>query len=592
MYFSNMQSNTQKTLKIYWEHSKAYKLETFIMLFSAIGAAALGVIVPLYFKTFFDILVSGQSKDVIYNGLMSTLIAIALIESTQWVLWRSTAFSSTYFQSKTLTDLSNLCFRDLHKHSFSYFNNNFTGSLVKRVNYFVRSFEDIADRITWDFIPLVVGISIIVAVLFSKNFVLGVIIIVWIFFFMTVNWIFAKYKMRYDIRRSKAETKATGFLADTITNNSNVKLFCGYKREVNSFAKLNRKILKLRIFTWNLDEIFNSVQTFLMLVLEIGIFYFAIQLWKKDLFTVGDFVLLQSYILIVFMKLWHFGKIIRRTYQNLADAEEMTEILNTPHGIKDVYSAKELKVDNGEIKFEKMDFNYHKTRKVFKDFNFFIKPCERVALIGPSGAGKTTIIKLLLRNHDVSAGRILIDGQDISKITQESLWENVSLVPQDPILFHRTLMENIRYGKPEATDEEVVEASRLAHCHEFITSSPEGYDTYVGERGIKLSGGERQRVAIARAILRNAPILILDEATSSLDSHSENLIQDALDKLMRNKTVIVIAHRLSTIVKMDRIIYIDEGEIVEDGTHEELLKKKDGRYKKLWELQAGGFIAD
>ena len=587
-----MKNNTRKTLKIYWEHSKAYKLEAIIMLFSAMGAAALGVIVPLYFKNFFDVLVSGQSKDIIYNGLISALIAIAIIESAQWVLWRSTAFSSTYFQSKTLADLSNSCFRNLHKHSFSYFNNNFTGSLVKRVNYFVRSFEDIADRITWDFIPLIVGISIIVAVLFSKNFVLGIIIILWIFLFMTVNWIFAKYKMKYDIRRSKAETIATGFLADTITNNSNVKLFCGYKREVNLFAKLNRKILKLRIFTWNLDEIFNSVQTFLMLILEIGIFYFAIQLWEKDLFTVGDFVLLQSYVLIVFMKLWHFGKIVRRTYQNLADAEEMTEILNTPYEIKNVYNLKELKVTDGEIKFEKMDFYYHKTRKVFKSFNFFIKPCERVALIGPSGAGKTTIIKLLLRNHDVSAGRILIDRQDISKITQESLWKNVSLVPQDPILFHRTLMENIRYGKPEATDKEVMEASKLAHCHEFITSSPEGYNTYVGERGIKLSGGERQRVAIARAILRNAPILILDEATSSLDSHSESLIQDALDKLMRNKTVIVIAHRLSTIVKMDRIVYINEGKIIEDGTHQQLLEKENGHYRKLWELQAGGFIAD
>lgn len=587
-----MKNNTKKTLKIYLEHSRVYKLELFIILFSVIGASVLSVIVPLYFKTFFDILVSQQPKDIIYSGLMSVLVSIAVIESIQWILWRSTAFSSTYFQSKVLADLTNSCFRNLHKHSFSYFNNNFTGSLVKRVNYFVRSFENIVDRATWDFIPLVITISIIVAILFSRNSILGMIIVIWIFLFMTINWIFAKYKMRYDIKRSEAETEATGFLADTITNNSNVKLFCGYKQEINSFAKLNKKILKLRIFTWNLDEIFNSTQTFLMIILEIGIFYFAIHLWQKDLFTVGDFVLLQSYVLILFMKLWHFGKMIRQTYQNLADAEEMTEILNTPYEIKDVYNAKNLKVTAGKIKFEKMDFYYHKTRKVFKDFNLFIRPCERVALIGPSGAGKTTIIKLLLRNHDVSAGKILIDGQDISRITQESLWKNISLVPQDPVLFHRTLMENIRYGAPEATDKEVIEASKLAHCHKFIISSPEGYDTFVGERGIKLSGGERQRVAIARAILRNAPILILDEATSSLDSQSESLIQDALTKLMKGKTVIVIAHRLSTIIKMDRIVYIDKGSIIEDGTHQQLLKKEYGYYRKLWELQAGGFITD
>ncbi|MCK4891750.1 MAG: ATP-binding cassette domain-containing protein, partial [Candidatus Pacebacteria bacterium] len=233
-----------------------------------------------------------------------------------------------------------------------------------------------------------------------------------------------------------------------------------------------------------------------------------------------------------------------------------------------------------------------KTRKVFEKFDLTIKGCQRVALIGPSGAGKTTVIKLLLRNFDVFGGKILIDDQDISKVTQESLWENISLVPQDPILFHRSLMENIRYGKFDATDVEVIKASKLAHCHEFISDLPEKYDTFVGERGVKLSGGERQRVAIARAILRNAPILVLDEATSSLDSQSESLIQDALDKLMKNKTVIVIAHRLSTIVKMDRIIYIDKGRIIEEGTHEELLRKNKGQYRKLWELQAGGFIAD
>lgn len=213
-------------------------------------------------------------------------------------------------------------------------------------------------------------------------------------------------------------------------------------------------------------------------------------------------------------------------------------------------------------------------------------------MIGPSGAGKTTVIKLLLRNHDIASGKILVDGQEISRVTQESLWKNISLVPQDPILFHRTLLENIRYGKPEATEEEVVKAAKAAHCHEFISSFPEEYDTYVGERGVKLSGGERQRVAIARAILRNSPILVLDEATSSLDSESESLIQDALVNLMKDKTVIVVAHRLSTIAKMNRIICIDNGQIVESGTHEELLALKNGQYRKLWELQACGFIAE
>ena len=219
-----------------------------------------------------------------------------------------------------------------------------------------------------------------------------------------------------------------------------------------------------------------------------------------------------------------------------------------------------------------------------------IKSGEKVAVIGPSGAGKTTMVRLIMRLYDVTDGSIEIDGQDIKLITQDSLRENISFVPQDPILFHRTLMDNIRYGRRDATDEEVILAAKLAHCDEFVNNSPLKYDTFVGERGIKLSGGERQRIAIARAILKKAPILILDEATSSLDSHSEVLIQDALNNLMKNCTTIVIAHRLSTIKKMDRIIAMDHGVIVEEGNHEELSKKENGLYQRLWDLQVGGFI--
>jgi len=258
--------------------------------------------------------------------------------------------------------------------------------------------------------------------------------------------------------------------------------------------------------------------------------------------------------------------------------------------VKDIKTAKNLVVNKGKIEFKDVIFNYNETRSIFKKFNLIIKAGERLAVIGSSGAGKTTIVKLILRMHNLDGGKILIDNQDISKVNQESLWHNVSLVPQDPILFHRTLMENIRYGKPEATDDEVYQAAKAANCHNFIQDTAEGYDTYVGERGIKLSGGERQRIAIARAILRNAPILILDEATSSLDSKSEKLIQDALDYLMKNKTVIVVAHRLSTIRKMDRIVVIIKGAVVEEGSHKQLIKKADSVYKKHWELQAGGFI--
>jgi ATP-binding cassette subfamily B protein len=257
--------------------------------------------------------------------------------------------------------------------------------------------------------------------------------------------------------------------------------------------------------------------------------------------------------------------------------------------VVDKPKAREFKFKHGAIEFSKVGFTYKEGVDVLSDFSLNIKPGEKVALIGSSGGGKSTIVKLLFRFFDIQKGRISIDSQDISTVTQDSLRKNLSLVPQDPILFHRSLMENIRYGKPEASEEEVVEASRVAHCHEFISGFPQGYETLVGERGVKLSGGERQRVAIARAVLKNAPILVLDEATSSLDSESEMLIQDALKKLMKGKTVIVIAHRLSTIMQMDRIIVIDGGKIVEEGKHKELLKAQEGIYQKLWNIQAGGF---
>jgi ABC-type multidrug transport system fused ATPase/permease subunit len=270
----------------------------------------------------------------------------------------------------------------------------------------------------------------------------------------------------------------------------------------------------------------------------------------------------------------------------------MIEIFDTPHGVKDTTDAKPLVVGKGSIALEHVSFGFSEERIILEDFSLTIAAGEKVALVGPSGAGKSTVTKLLLRMYDVTSGAVKVDDQDISKVTQKSLRSAISFVPQEPILFHRSLRDNIRYGRPDASDEEVIEAAKKAHCHEFIESLAEGYDTHVGERGVKLSGGERQRVAIARAILKNAPILILDEATSALDSESEALIQDALRVLMEGKTVIVIAHRLSTIMTMDRIIVIEGGKIAAEGTHDELVNHQGGLYQKLWSIQAGGFIQD
>lgn len=510
-----------------------------------------------------------------------------------------------------MRELSLYCFSYLHHHSFSYFNSTFIGSLVKRVNRFVGSFESIMDTVVWSIVPFITNIAMILYIITTRNFWLGLILFGWMTVFLAINWLMTIIKIKYDIVHSEAETAASGLLADTMSNHTAVKLFNGYAREVKHFGELVEKVRRLNRITWDLEGVFDALQGLMIIALEIGMFYVAIKLWQRGILTVGDFVLIQAYLLTVFLEIWGFGRIIRRIFENLANADDMTATLITHHEIQDAPHAQELTVSNGQIEFKNVSFAYQISdtsstsstplptdqlkkkleRIIFSHLNFTIKAHEKTALVGPSGSGKSTIIKLLLRMHEIQEGDILVDGQSISKVTQESLWAAMSLVPQDPVLFHRSILENIRYGRPEATNEEVFESARLAHCDEFIQRLHEGYNTEVGERGVKLSGGERQRIAIARAILRNAPILLLDEATSSLDSESEKLIQDALHTLMKNKTVIVIAHRLSTIMEMDRIIVLKNGEIIEDANHRELLKK-EGLYANLWKLQAGGFIQD
>jgi len=581
-----MKANIRDTIKIYLKATVKYPWVFAIIIGGTLAANIFEVTSPLFYKKFFDLLVENAPA----REMVKIIIYIAFINFGAVVSLHSAFFAANYSQSKVIADLSNFCFSILHRHSFAFFNNNFVGSLTKKVNRFTRSYESAVDRFCWDILPLIFTSTAILLVLFHRNVWLGLIIISWIIFFLFINFLFIKFKIKYDLKRSEYDSKLTGLLADTITNNANVKLFGGAKKEEKSFSDLNDILRKLRRFIWDLGNGFSVVQALMAIGLEFGIFYFALKLKAAGILTLGDFVLIQAYLLQIFSKIWNFGRIIQRIFEDLAEAQEMTDVILTPPAITDASNAVDLKVNQGKIEYQNVDFAYKAGKKMLDKFNLSIKPGEKIALVGPSGAGKTTIIKLLLRMHELTNGNILIDKQNINEVTQKSLWQNISLVPQDPILFHRTLKENICYGKPEATDEEVTTAAKLAHCDEFIKEFPEGYGTYVGERGLKLSGGERQRVAIARAILRNAPILILDEATSSLDSISERLIQDALNILMRSKTVIVVAHRLSTIMKMDRIAVIQTGGIIEEGAHNDLLQKEGGAYKKLWEMQTEGFI--
>lgn len=586
-----MQTNTKKTISIYWSHTKKYWLSFFGTIIAIILGVSGNLIPPLLYKEFFDVLSTAGVDAASASRLFHILYLVVLAYGGAWIFWRIAEFSTSYYQTKIMGDLTKSCYAYMHRHAFGFFENNFVGSLVKKVNRFYRSFERLADKLTWDLIPLITNITIITIVLFLQSPVIGLGLLAWVIFFVAINYWYSLFKLKYDIQRSGMDTRVTGILADSITNQGNVKLFSAFKREAAFFGGAVEKLQKLRRFTWDLGHIMNAVQAALMFVLEFAIMYFAIKLWGEGKITAGTFVLIQAYLLTVFHRLWDFGRIIRDTYEALADAEEMTEIINLPVAIQDVRNAKRLKVAGGAIEFRKVKFNYHKTRTVIPNLTLSVQSGERIGLVGPSGAGKSTIIKLLLRIVDTTSGDILIDGQSIRTATQDSLHDAIAMVPQDPVLFHRSLLENIAYGKPGASKKQVIAAAKAAHCHEFIQNFPDGYETYVGERGVKLSGGERQRVAIARAILKNAPILVLDEATSSLDSESESLIQDALNTLMKGKTSIVVAHRLSTIMSLDRIIVLDGGTIAEEGTHDELLEKKSGLYAKLWKYQAGGFIS-
>ena len=503
---------------------------------------------------------------------------------------RIATLANNYYEPKVMSNLKQQSYDHMMLHSYTFFANSFAGSLVQKVNRFSRSFERISDDLIWNLLPLFVRIISIVCVLFFINKWIDLILVLWIAIFLSFNIAFSKWKLKYDIKAAAVDSIATGYLADTIGNQNTVQLFNGYNFESKGYKKVTNEQAKATLIAWNLDAVIEGGQAFLSFIIEFVLFFYAIQYWQQGLITIGVFVLLQAYVLNIISQLWGFTRLVRDMYQGYADAKEMVEITLLPHEIKDVPGASELIVKNGEIEFRDLNFSFNETRKVLENINLKIKPGEKVALVGPSGAGKTTFVRLLLRLYSATSGKILIDGQNIAEVTQESLRKNISTVPQDPILFHRTLAENIAYGKRGATKEEVEKAASLAHCDEFIKDLPYGLDTFVGERGIKLSGGERQRVAIARAIVKNAPILILDEATSSLDSNSEMLIQDALNNLMQGKTVIVIAQRLSTIQKMDKIIVVDGGKILEQGSHNELLQNENSLYKKLWELQAGGFL--
>lgn len=577
-------------IKYFWQVMRNFKISFFTIIIGSVIFSGLSIYVPLQFLKLWDVLSTNNFDFVIKaQNIVITIFVLGLIG---WAVRRTVEFSNSYFQANVMEGLRKQAFSHMMGHSHSFFSNNFGGSLTQKIGKYARAFEKLMDRLVNDGLPLIIksiGTVIAIYTLVPKYaYILSIFCIV----FLVTALIFTKFKLKYDVIAALSDTKTTGVLADSISNHSSVQLFAGHNYENERVGKVIQDQKKKTVFNWYLWAILGLIQGLYAVVIEFIIFWIVVGDWKLGLITLPVIVLIQSYLGRLVENLWSFAGIVRTFYDGFADAQEMALIMEVPYEIEDK-NIRILEKTKGEVIFENVTYIYDKnSTKVLDDFSLTIPAGQKIAIVGTSGAGKSTFVNLLMRLFNLTSGKILIDGIDITSISQENLREQIAFVPQDPALFHRTLLDNIRYGRRDATDEEVKKASSLANCDKFIDRLPLGYGTFVGERGIKLSGGERQRVAIARAILKNAPILVLDEATSSLDSESEALIQDALHNLIKNKTTIVIAHRLSTIRTMDRIIVIEDGKIIEDDNHERLINKDEGVYKKLWDLQAGGFNKD
>ncbi len=568
-------------------------LGSFVLMFATygFGVAVSTAIVPYFYKEIVDALVSGENPDLILKRtiFLTVLTGISIILYN--VFFRIGDYAMVYSQSNVMKRLHDFSFDRLLNHSYYFFSNNFSGSIVAKTKRFTRSFEVLSDVISyhiWFSFITIIGMFI---VLLIKIPILAYIFLFWSILYIFITYLFIRKKVKYDAIEAEADSKVTGHLSDSILNIFNIKIFSSETQEKDNYYKITKEEEESRRKAWNYANLQNLIQAFLMAILQIGVLFMSIHLWYTGKLSVGMVVLLQTYMLKIFDTLWGLGKSMTKAFKSLTDMKEIIDIFDEPIDILDPIKPEILRINKGGIKFNNVSFSYLNGAHVFNNFSLEIKPGEKIGLVGHSGSGKTTITKLLLRFADVDNGEILIDGQNIRDITQNDLRHVISYVPQESILFHRSIKENIIYGKPGSTTEEIITVSKKAYAHEFISELPNGYDTLVGERGIKLSGGERQRIAIARAMIKNSPILMLDEATSSLDSISESYIQKAFIELMKGKTTIVIAHRLSTIQKMDRIVIFNKGVIKEMGTHDELLDKK-GLYADLWNHQSGGFIKD
>ncbi len=587
-------STTRQTLGLFWNFTKKYKTLFWLGTSgSFVGVIVTDILPQLIIAKAFSVLQSSYNAHemISFAELLPYIASFALCMVVSLIVWRIQLLCVWRYELNAIRDMIIQIFDHLQRQGQRFHSDRFGGALVSQSTKFIRSYEKIMDEFTWS---VVTGITALVAslcVLFLVAPLYAGIMVLIIVLYLAIMYPLIRKQFAYNVAETIADSNRTAALADMITNASNVRSFAAENHELARFKTYADKSFFAGINLMRQEFRNSMVSQFITNGFKLVAFVFGVYAITSLDADAGVLYLVISYTGSITDRLWQFGRVMRNLNNALGDAVEMTEIFAIPVEVQDPLTPQRSKIVRGAIKFDNVTFSHESGGTLFKNLNFRIKPGEKVGLVGSSGSGKTTLTRLLLRFIDINSGTISIDGQDITAIKQSNLRSHISYVAQEPMLFHRSLRENIQYGQRDANLQAIEGVSKMAHAHEFIGELAQGYNTLVGERGVKLSGGQRQRVAIARAMLKNAPILVLDEATSALDSESEVLIQDALWKLMQNRTAIVIAHRLSTIQKMDRIIVLDKGAIVEEGSHKELLKQK-GVYAKLWSHQSGGFIEE
>ena len=562
---------------------------TALIVALALSSAMADVLTPLYAGRLIDAVASGAaSDDIVWSAALSSFWLLIALGVGSTLLRQAVFQNIIVFTLKMMNEIVSNAFYRVQRFSTDWHANSFAGSTVRKVTRGMWAVDLLNDTLLVALLPSVVMLVGATALLGLHWPMMGLVVGAGSVLYIAVTVAMSLGYVAPAARLGNAwDTRMGGALADSVSCNAVVKAFGAETREEARLARVVDKWRNRTRRTWVRGTLNGGLQGAMLVAMQAGILGVSLLLWSRNEASVGDITFALTMFFMLQGHLRDVGMHIRNLQRSVNDMEELVALEKQPLGVEDRPGAGEIRVTAGEIRFEDVTFRYgqHDTA-LYENFSVRIAPGERIGLVGHSGSGKTTFIKLIQRLYDVNGGRITIDGQDIAQAKQSSLRGQIAIVQQEPVLFHRTLAENIAYARPGATQAEIEQAARLASAHDFIMALPKGYATLVGERGVKLSGGERQRVAIARAFLADAPILILDEATSSLDSESEVLIQQAMDRLMEGRTTLVVAHRLSTVRALDRLLVMDHGRVIEEGSHEALIRLKNGLYRRLFERQA------